>query len=186
MIRRILFPAAAGLLALAPFSTATAAQVDPTPSVIPEDSVTLVITRFQTLQQQVQTLQQEVMNTTPALQERQAEVSGMVESAVAEIDPTLQAALESRMPSIQQEAQAAQAAGDTTRLQALEQEFVALRTRAEEAQQTAVERPDIAAEIESFEDSLRAEMAQRDPGIAETLAELEALAGRLDATLGGG
>lgn len=186
MIRRFILPAAAGVVLLVPSTSPASAQEDPVPTVIPQDSVTLVLTRFQTLQQQVQALQQEVMNASPTLQEQQAAVTDMVESAVAEIDPTLQSEMEARLPSIQQEAQTAQAAGDTTRLQALEAEFVALRSRAEDAQQAAVDRPEIAAEIESFEESLRSEMEARNPGIAGALAELEALAGRLDATLGGG
>lgn len=185
-MRRFLTPAVAGLALLVPLAGGASAQTESSPALIPQDSVTIALTRFQTLQQQVQTLQQEVLNSTPTLQEHQAEVSGMVESAVAEIDPTLQSEMETRLPTIQQEAQAAQAAGDTTKLQVLEEEFVALRARAEDAQREAVERPAIAAEIEAFEDSLRDAMASRNPEITAALAELEVLAGRLDATLGGG
>lgn len=186
MTRRIFAPAAAALLTLAPFGGTTAAQVEAAPTLIPQDSVQIVLTRFQTLQQELGTLQQEVMNSTPALQDQQAEVSGLVETAVSEIDPTLQADMEMRMPVIQQEAQAAQAAGDTTVLRTLEEEFLTLRTRAEDAQQDAVEQPEIAAVIDAFEEALKAEMSSRDPEVESTLAELEVLAERLDATLGSG
>lgn len=186
MVRRTFVPLAAALLLFAPVDAGLAAQMESAPAMIPQDSVQVALARFQSLQQELTTLQQEVMNSNPALQEQQAEVSGAVESAVSEIDPSLQADMEARMPVIQQEAQAAQAAGDTTALVALEQEFMTLRGRAETAQQAAVEQPEIAARIEAFEEALRAEMASRDPAVESTLAELEALAGRLDATLGGG
>ncbi|MEK9502827.1 hypothetical protein [Gaopeijia maritima] len=186
MIRSSFAPLAAALLLFAPIDSGVAAQVEAAPAMIPQDSVQIALARFQSLQQELTTLQQEVMNASPQLQEQQAEVSGAVESAVSEIDPSLQADMEARMPVIQQEAQAAQAAGDTTALVALEQEFMTLRGRAETAQQEAVERPAIAAQIEAFEEALRTEMATRDPEVESTLAELEVLAGRLDATLGGG
>lgn len=186
MLRRFALPAVAGLVFVLPFSSATAAQEGTTPALIPEDSVQLALMRFQTLEQQVGTLQQQVMEGSTELQTDQAEVSALVEAAVYEIDPTLKEDMEARMPAIQQEAQAAQAAANTARLQELEQEYVALRTRAEEAEQTALERPDIKARVEAFESALRSEMTLRDPNLEATMSELEELAGRLDATLNGG
>lgn len=186
MLRRFSLPALAGLVLAVPFASAASAQEDVAPALIPEDSVQIALTRFQTLQEQVGTLQQEVMTASVDLQSEQAEVSAMVEAAVYEIDPALQSDMETRMPAIQQEAQAAQAAANTGRLQELEQEFVALRTRAETAEQQALERPEIKSRVETFQEALRAEMALRDPDIDATMSELETLASRLDATLNGG
>lgn len=186
MFRRIVIPAMAGLVLGVPFSRAASSQEMPGAALIPEDSVQIVLARFETLEQAVGALQQEVMNSSVELQTEQAEVSALVEAAVNEIDPTLRADLETRMPAIQQEAQAAQAAANTARLQQLEQEFVALRSRAEEAEQAALEQPEIQSRVETFQDALRAEMARIDPEIDVTMSELEALADRLNLTLNGG
>lgn len=189
MSYRFLRRALLALTALAPLALPSAAQEATTEAagvVIPEDSVQIVLARFQTLQQQMGSLQEEVLNTTPALQTAQAEVAELVEAAVTALDPTLQTEIEARMPALQQEAQAAQAAGDTARLEALEAEYVALRTRAETAETAALEQPEIQTRVDAFQEALRAEMEARDPQVEVALAELEALATRLDATLGGG
>jgi chromosome segregation ATPase len=186
MLRRFALPALAGLVLVVPFAGAASSQEQAGPALIPEDSVQLALTRFQALQEQVGTLQQEVMNASTALQANQAEVSALVEAAVYEIDPALQGDMEVRMPAIQQEAQAAQAAANTARLQQLEQEFVALRTRAEQAEQAALEQPAIKEKLETFQEALRAEMALIDPEIDAAMDELETLADRLNATLNGG
>ena len=110
----------------------------------------------------------------------------MVEARVYDIDSTLQADIRERMPAISQQAQAAEAAGDTVALQAAQQEYVMLRTRAEQAEQAALLEPDIQSAVSAFEEALRSEMEARDPEIDDAMAELEALAGRLEATLGGG
>lgn len=182
MARSILTSAALALAVVAPLT----AQVPAPAPVIPMDSVQTALERFQSLQEELGLLQQEVMNSTPALADEQAAVYQAVEQAVAEIDPELQTDLEARMPALQQEAQAAQTAGDTTALMVLEQEYMTLMERAETAQLSAVERPHIAARIEAFEQALRTEMSARDPEMESTLAELEVLALRLEATLGGG
>ena len=89
MFRRFLLPASAGLFLFVPLTGAASAQdASPAPSLIPQDSVQIVLQRFQSLQQQVGILQQQVMDDSPELQEYQATVSGLVEAAVSEIDPT--------------------------------------------------------------------------------------------------
>jgi hypothetical protein len=186
MLRRFALPALAGLVLVVPLSGAASSQEIAGPVLIPEDSVQVALARFQTLQEQVGTLQQEVMNASAALQADQAEVAALVEAAVYEIDSELRAEMEARMPAIQQEAQEAQAAANTARLQQLEQEYVALRTRAEEAEQVALERPEIKERVETFQEALLAEMAILDPEIDLAMSELETLADRLDATLNGG
>ena len=186
MVRSLLASAAVALALAAPVHAGLAAQVAATTPVIPMDSVQTALARFQVLQEELTALQQDVMPSTPTLAEEQASVVEAVEQAVAEIDPSLQVDLETRMPALQQEAQAAQTAGDTTALVALEQEYMTLMERAESAQLSAVERPQIAARIEAFETALRSAMQARNPAMEETLAELEALAMRLEATLGGG
>lgn len=185
MVRSLVLVAAA-LALVVPVPSGLAAQSLDAPPVIPADSVQDALTRFQSIQEELTLLQEEVMTSTPALAEEQASLSQAVDQAVSEIDPELQGDLEARMPALQQEAQAAQSAGDTAALMALEQEYVALVERAETAQKAAVERPGIAERIEAFEDALRAEMTLRKPDMDETLAELEQLAMRLEATLGGG
>ncbi len=186
MFRRFVFPAMAGLVLGVPFSGAASSQEIGAAALIPEDSVQLVLSRFETLEQMVGSLQQEVMEASAELQAEQAEVSALVEAAVYELDPELRADMEARMPAIQQEAQEAQAAANTARLQQLEQEFVALRTRAAEAEQAALEQPEIKSRVETFQDALLAEMARVNPEIDVTMSELETLAERLNLTLNGG
>ena len=183
MFRRFVFPAMAGLVLGVPFSGAASSQEIGAAALIPEDSVQLVLSRFETLEQMVGSLQQEVMEASAELQAEQAEVSALVEAAVYELDPELRADMEAR---IQQEAQEAQAAANTARLQQLEQEFVALRTRAAEAEQAALEQPEIKSRVETFQDALLAEMARVNPEIDVTMSELETLAERLNLTLNGG
>ncbi len=191
MIRRILLPALAGLLLLAPLPRSIAAQDSAGPAadavtVIPEDSVQTLLARFQALQERVGVLQQEIMAEHPELQTHSAEVSSAVEQAVYVLDPTLDADMDARMPGLQQEAQAAQASGNTARLDELQAEYVALRTRAEQAELEVLKQPEIKALIDAFQAALTEKMKVKDPEIGSAIDELEALAERLQATLGEG
>jgi chromosome segregation ATPase len=159
--------------------TATA----PTP--IPEDSVQEAMARFRTLQNRVERVQQQALSANPELQQEQAAIQAAIENAVFSADPELRTAVRERIPAIEEEAAAAQQAADSAKIQALSAEFREIMGRVEEAQVQVLEEETVQERLTAFQTTMMAEMARVDPEIQGVFSQLQALAGRLDLTLGG-
>lgn len=159
--------------------TATA----PTP--IPEDSVQEAMARFRTLQNRVERVQQQALSANPELQQEQAAIQAAIETAVFSADPELRTAVRERIPAIEEEAAAAQQAADSAKIQALSAEFREIMGRVEEAQVQVLEEETVQERLTAFQTTMMAEMARVDPEIQGVFSQLQALAGRLDLTLGG-
>ena len=144
---------------------------------IPQDSLRQMISTFQQLQQQVGQVQDS------AIQEQQQEVQETVTAARIELNPELEETMD-RLPELQQEAMQAQANQDTTRLQALIQEGNRIQAAMTQAQAQVMQQPEIQAELEDFRAELLDAMVEIRPGIENTLARMEQLGARLQATQG--
>jgi membrane protein involved in colicin uptake len=142
------------------------------------DSVQAMIAEYREVAEEVQTLQQQALESSTALQTRQEEVREKLEIALNEVDPETNANLE-RLQALEPEVMAAQQAQDLAKAQELFQEAQALQARIQEAQMVALERPDVQAEIETFQGELAEEMARIDPRAPELLATMRALETRL-------
>lgn len=172
--------ALAALTVVVPGSASAQEEAPPVP--IPADSMQAAIMEFQTLRQRLAEVQQEALQDS-ALSTRQAELQELVAQTLFATYPELEEAAE-RLPALQNEAQAAQAAGDTTRLQAIVQEGQQIQMELQEAQAEVIEQPEIASQVEAFQDDMMAVMKQVDPEIEDVLQRLQLLASRLSVDRG--
>ena len=170
---------------LAAGAAAAGGQEIPDPVRIPEDSVPAQLQRYQELQTRVSAAQGRAMEASPELASRRTEIAELVEARSYDVDPGLREVIRTRMPELQSRVEAAQARGNTSVLRAVQAEFEAMRERARAAEARALELPDVASAIEGFEDDLLEAMTAYDPEVDSALAELRALAARLELTLGG-
>jgi DNA repair ATPase RecN len=152
---------------------------------LPQDSVQTALAEFQILNTRVNEVQVQALEANPELQQEQAAIQSEIEIAVFEARPDLKTALQERLPAMQQEAAAAEEVQDTAQLQALNEEYQGIMARVEEAQAEVVEEEDLRERLSGFQDRVMDAMAQVDPTIEGVFERLRALAGRLDATLGG-
>jgi len=140
-----------------------------------------------TLREQLQQIraavQDSAIQANPDLQEQQQEVQETVTAAMIELNPELEESMD-RLPELQQEAMQAQANQDTTRLQALVQEGNRIQAAMTQAQAQVMQQPAIQAELEDFRAELLDAMVEIRPGIEDTLARMEQLGARLQATQG--
>lgn len=154
------------------------AQSQPAPSV--PDSVQQMMMEFQQLQQQLGQIQQQALAQDASLKEKQDAVQETVEQAMQEMAPGIEQKID-RLEALPAEIQAAQ--GDQATMQALLAEGQALQQEVQAAQAEAVQREDVAREIEYFRAELLAGMSAVEPTTPQLVSRLEALAERLQAAL---
>lgn len=155
------------------------------PVPLPQDSIQEALSQFQALDQRVNAVQEQAMAARPELQEEQAEIQQAIEEAMFSAHPDLQAALQERLPAMQDEATAAEEAQDTARLQALNTEYQGIMSRVEQAQADVVEEEAMRTRLTDYQSRVMAAMVEVDPEIEAVFERLQALASRLDATIGG-
>ena len=168
------------------YGSAPLAAQDPQvePPLVPADSIEAALSRFQTLQDHMASVQQEALDGSTELQAEQIAVQEAVEAAMFESHPELEPALRMRVPELQRETQEAQEAQDGERLDRLAQEYQAIMSRVQAAEATVLERADIRARLDAFQVAVMAAMRTIDPEIDGVFEETQALAARLERTLG--
>jgi hypothetical protein len=136
------------------------AQMDP-------ESMALIM-EAQEIQQRLAVLGQQVMEDPEVAQQLES-LQETIETAMREEAPELV----DRMEAYQSEHAAATAAGDQERGRQIEMEAQQAQAELQQVQMVVLERPAIAAEIESFEETQRERMVALDPEAGELIDRLE-------------
>jgi chromosome segregation ATPase len=139
------------------------------------------IAEIEQIQTRLAPVQEEALQDE-AIQAEQEALGAEVEAAMQAVDPEL-AVLGDRMDQLRSEAQAAQEAGEMERLQGLAQEANQIQQRFQMAQAQALEQPELASKVESFQENLQAKMIEMDPEAEELLDRFEELATRIEAAM---
>ena len=155
------------------------------PSGGPSAADQAAFTELQQTQQALGQLQVQAINEHTELETRRSAIDEMLLSAMAEIDPDTQGNID-RLDVLSQEAIAAQQAQDGATLDALMTEATQLRTSLESAQAEALQRDDIQAEIQQFEEALMAAVLEIDPDAGALLERIDELSAQLGVVGPGG
>lgn len=173
-------------LALATLATPVAGQQS-TPPAQPQlpDSIQSMLQEFQDLRAHVSQVQDSALQSNPELVEARDDVQEFIESRMIEINPDIEEDM-ARMEALRDEVAEAQAAQDRARLQSLMQEGQELRNELAAAQTAAMQRDDVQARVETFEERMMTAMVEIDAEIEAAFDRMETLAGRLQAFQQGG
>ncbi|TVP77214.1 MAG: hypothetical protein EA352_04125 [Gemmatimonadales bacterium] len=142
-----------------------------------DEEMMALMTEAQELQQRIAPVQDEAMQDEE-LAARLTEIQQKVESAMDEEAPELMA----RMDELESEFMTAQEAGDQERQEELGMEFQQLQMELQTTQQSVLEREDIQADIQTFEDMQRERMIEIDPEAGEILDRIEEIYEQLQPT----
>lgn len=177
---------ALGLLcALATVSTPMAASAQqPTQPAEPTPQVQEWLAEMNQLQQELAPLHQKAMQDA-ALQQEQEKVSTAVREAMIAADPANSQRLD-RLEQLETEAQAAQASGDSAKIVALASEAQKLGPPLKAAQDQAMQKPEVEAQVQQFEDRLFAKMVEMDPSAKARLDRLDELGRKVREAMGRG
>ncbi len=165
---------AAPVLAQAAATGAAGAQAAPDPS-------EALIAEYQETQQRLGQLQVQAIQENSELEDRRSAIDDLVTAAIFEINPAAEAHM-ARLGELNEQATAAQQAQDMEALQSLMTEAMGLRSELDAAQAEAIQRPDVRAQIESFETDLMAVVVEIDPEAMSLETRLEELAEVLSAS----
>jgi len=170
------------MLALA-FVPATVLAQEPAPAQ-PQASPELQgwVAEMQQLQAELAPVQAQALEADPALQEEQEQVSAAVQQAMLEIDPALPER-QDRIAVLQEEARAAQEAGDVDRIIELSGEAEQIQQSFADAQMQAMQREDIAPQVEAFQTRLQARMMEIDPATETRMQRLQELERQIETSL---
>jgi len=173
-MRAIIAVLAMGLLVLAaparsqiPLGPGAPGPMDPT-------SAEGLMAEYQEVQSRLGRLQVQAIDENADLDARRTELDGLVTSAMSEINPESEVQIQ-RLTVLSDEAMVAQQAQDSARLQEIMTEAMVIRSELEAAQTAAVNREDVQAQIQSFEEDLMARVVLIDPEAPALLARLEEL-----------
>jgi chaperonin cofactor prefoldin len=117
------------------------------------------------------------------LNSAQSELGTTIQNAMEAADPELAGVMD-RLKELDQAAQAAQAQSDTVALQKLAAEAQQIEGRFREAQAAALEQPEIAAKVESFQESLEAKMLAVNSETPALMQRYQELGSRIQSVLG--
>lgn len=149
------------------------------------DSVQELMAEFQEKQVRLQGIQQQALEGSEELQEREAELEEWIESEMRAIEPDMDS-LSGRLEAMEAEAQTAQASQDQERLQEIMAEAQGTVSRLQTAQMQVLERDDVQEELEQYQNALLDEMKSLDPEVDQLVERLEELAMVLQSMQGPG
>lgn len=153
---------------IAALPLAAAAQ-QPVQQQLPAEAQQLMA-EAQEIQTQIQPVQMQALQD-PALQQQQQQLSGVIDSALTEVDPTVPQKM-ARLQELQGEAAAAQQAEDMDAVRAAVIEAQEIQTAIGEAQQQVLQQPAIEQRVDQFQTALRAKMVEIDPDTEPLLQRL--------------
>lgn len=142
------------------------------------DSAQALMMEMQQVQQKLAQIQQKALEQSPALQQQRESLKQTVEDAMREDNPQIDQKLD-RMQELRSDLQAAQQAEDGQQVQQLMTEARQIQQEVQQAQAQAMEREDIAEELDAFQDRMIEEMKKVDPETEQLLARMEELAAAL-------
>ena len=149
----------------------------PTTPQVP-DSVQALFQEYQTLAEEVKTVQDSALEANPELVEAQESVEEFVQSRMYEANPGLeQDAM--RIDTLQQAAQQAQEEGDTIALQRIAQVGSRIQQQLQSAQAVVLQEEAVQERIQTVRERMVSAMTEIDPEIDETIVRMEELAQRL-------
>lgn len=166
------------------FAPMAASAQQPTQPTQPTPEMQEWIAEIQKLNNELGPLHDEAMED-PALQQEREAVRAAVREAMIAADPANGERID-RLEELEAEAEAAQAAGDTVKIAALTSEAQQLGPQVQAAQVEAMEKPEVDARVQAFEDKLFAKMVEIDPSAQAKLDQLNELNERLRQAMGRG
>jgi hypothetical protein len=140
-----------------------------------------LITEMQQIQTQLGSMQERAMQD-PALRAAGDSLGLTIRQAMEEVEPETPTLI-ARLNDLGPEVEAAQAAQDQDRYRVLITEATEINQILEIAQENAIERPDILARVDAYEEKVQSRMKADNPTAAELLERLEELNGQLAAML---
>lgn len=172
------------LLVVAASASAQGAPPQGQPPAV-DDSTQAMVQEYQEKSMELGELQNQALEENEALMTRRDEITEIVNATIIEINPEAEGQM-ARLDELQQEAVAAQEAQDMETLQALVNEAQGLQSSLQAAQAEALQREEVASEIEAFEADLMAAMVAIDPEAEDIIARLDELSAALNVAAGPG
>lgn len=120
----------------------------------------------------------------PTLSAQQEELGTSIRAAMEAIDPALPQSM-TRIQALESEAATAQQAGDQARLEQIGAEAQQIQAQFLNAQQQALQKPELAAQVEAFQVTLEAKMKEVDPEAEQLIARFQELEQKLSAAMQG-
>ena len=162
------------VMALALLPLSLQAQ-EPQPGALPAlpQEAQEVLQEMQSVQQNLSRIQQEALSD-PELQAEQAALGEQVQLAMAESNPQVPQQIQ-RLEQLMGEAQQAQQTQDAEKMQQIVAEAQGLEASLQDAQSAALQRPEIAPQIQSFQQKLEAKMLEVDSSTPELIQRMQEL-----------
>lgn len=186
MTSKLLSAAFAVLVAAAPGALQAQATADTTPQAAAvadqPEQIQEWFAEFQKIGAQLNEIQAKALED-PALNSAQSDLGTTIQNAMEAADPELAGVMD-RLKELDQAAQAAQAQSDTVALQTLAAQAQQIEGRFREAQAAALEQPEIAAKVESFQESLEAKMLALNAETPALMQRYQELGSRIQSVLG--
>jgi chromosome segregation ATPase len=169
------------LLALAMTPGVLTSQ-DPAPaqSGLPQEVQELVM-EMQQIEAELAPVQEQALQDAE-LQEEQQRVSTAVQTTMLQLDPSLPERTE-RFGQLQEEARAAQESGDVQRIAELSAEAQEIQQHLGNVQAEAMQNPEVAPQLESFQSRLMARMIEIQPETEQWIQRLEELQQQVESAL---
>jgi chaperonin cofactor prefoldin len=165
-------------------SVANAQQAAAAPSPELQRQVQSMLAEMQQIHGQLQELQARALQD-PQLSAAQASIGENLRNAMQRADPGIEQGLQ-RLEAINAEAVTARETGNNARLQQLGDEVQQIEIRFQTAQQQALQaQPQLATQMQTFQTSLEAKMAQLDPRAEQLIAQFQELQTRLAGVMQG-
>lgn len=170
------------LLAVLPVAL-TAQQPTPAPAAPqgPPQEVQGWLTELQQLHGRLEGIQQKAL-ADPSLSKAQETLGTSIRQAMQTIDPALEQGM-ARIKALETEASSAQQQGDQTKLQAISLEAQQIQQKFMTAQQKALAQPELAAQVEAFQNQLEKKMREVDPEAEKLIARFQELEQKLTAAM---
>jgi chaperonin cofactor prefoldin len=173
--------------ALAAPITIAAQQPAPAPAAEPQQELQQELQSWVVELQQIQAKLAEIQAKAledAQLQASQEAIGAEVKASMEKLDPALAGSVE-RVQALEEEAAKAQQSGDQAKLQQLAAEAQGIEARFMEAQAKALEQPELANKIESFQSSLEKKMAEVDPQAPALIQRYKELGAKIQSALKG-
>lgn len=174
LIRTFLIAAVVALVGVVPVT----GQQTPPPQQQMSDSTRALLQELQQVQQKLSQIRQKALQQNGDLRQRRDTIQKIVQDAMREEDPQLDERM-GRLDSMRAEMQAARQSQDTQKMRKLMMEARGVQQKIQAAQAAALQREDVAKEVDSFETDLIAEMKKVDPEAAKLLARADEIVAEL-------
>jgi len=167
-------------LVLSPLGLAAQEEDAPAAPAMPPEAEELIV-ELQQVQMELEPIQQQALSD-PDLQAAGEALAAVVQDAMEDVDPSTPERMD-RLQTLMTEAEAAQTDQDEARMREIVTEARQIEQQLQTVQAQAVQRPEIAARVEEFQDRLQAKMIEVDPEAEPLMERARELNERLAALL---